>query len=78
MVLRWNTKSHTFLAAWGKYAPILEDVAKLTMLPLFDGANSLWIVLDEDDYTMLKYLTVAHGCLEYVGQVNLLDLAMIL
>lgn len=75
LVSRWSTESYTFVTVWGKFTLTLEDVASLTMLPLFGEANAMGIILEENDQTKLNYLS--HGCFEGTGQVDLCDLAMI-
>lgn len=35
LMSRWSTKMHTFVTAWGEFAPTLEDVVALTLLPVF-------------------------------------------
>lgn len=37
--------------------PTLEDIARLTMLPMFGEANDMGIVLEEEDEVKLRYLT---------------------
>lgn len=32
--ITWSAESHTFVA-WGEFTPTLEDVVRMTMLPLF-------------------------------------------
>lgn len=57
-------ESHKFLATWGEFIPTLEDVASLTMLPLFGEMNAIGIVLKEGDQTKLKHLTIAMATLK--------------
>lgn len=49
LISRWSIENYTFVAAWGKFAPTLEDVFDSAMLPLFGDAYAIWIVLDEED-----------------------------
>lgn len=42
----------------GRVQPSLEDVASLTMLPMFGEANAVGIILEEDDQVKLKFLTI--------------------
>lgn len=38
---------HTFVMAWGEFTPTLEDVASLTLLPMFREVNAIRIALKE-------------------------------
>lgn len=49
--------SNTFNVAWGNFTLNLEDVARLTMLPLFRGGFG--IILQREDQTKPKYFTAA-------------------
>lgn len=40
----------------GEFNPTLEDVLRLTHLPLFGDANAMGIKLDEDDQLKMKNL----------------------
>lgn len=35
LLSRWNTETHSLVAAWGEFGPTLEDVLVLTSLPIF-------------------------------------------
>lgn len=37
---QWNVSSHTFVAVWGEFAPMLEDVLNLLALALYKEANT--------------------------------------
>lgn len=45
---RWSTKSHTFVAAWGKFCPTLKDVVVVIGLPLFGEAITIKLLVDSD------------------------------
>lgn len=47
---------------------VLEEVARLTMLPLFREANAMGIILDGDEQSKLKYLTIAMIALKILGK----------
>lgn len=39
LMSRWSTGTHTFVTAWGEFAPTLEDVALLTSLSMSGEAQ---------------------------------------
>lgn len=45
---RWSSETHTSIAA-KELTSTLEDVSRLTLLPIFREANAMWIVLEEED-----------------------------
>lgn len=49
----------------GEVHPTLENVVRLTMLPLFLEANAIGIILEGEDQTKLKCLTVAWLLLDF-------------
>lgn len=56
LMSRWNTKTHTFVASWGKFSTLLEDVAMLTSLPLFGKAHAIRVTLSKEDQKRVKFL----------------------
>lgn len=59
LLLMWTIESHTFAATWESSPLPLEDVERLTMLPLYGSVNALGIVLEEDGQVKLKYITAS-------------------
>lgn len=48
------------MVAWRKFTLTLEDVARMTLLPIFGKTNVVvlvGVVLEEEDGVKLKYLT---------------------
>lgn len=45
------------MVAWGEFTPFLEDMARLTMLPMFVETNAMGVVLEERDEMKLMYMT---------------------
>lgn len=45
------------MAAYGEFTLTLEDVVRLTMLPMFGEANPVEVILEEEDRVKLNYLT---------------------
>lgn len=58
---------------FGEFNPTLEDVMRLTMLPLFGEANDVAIVLEENDQVKLKHLTATMAASRTFGKSNLCD-----
>lgn len=49
-------KNHKFVASWGEFGLLLEDVAVLTSLPLFGDADGMELTLEADDQKRLEFL----------------------
>lgn len=43
---RWSIESHTSISVLGEFTLTLEDVVELTLLPSFEEANMIGIVLE--------------------------------
>lgn len=48
MFSRWSVESHTFVAAWGDFRPMLEDVLNLMALPLYEETNAKSVSFKEE------------------------------
>lgn len=59
LISRWNTQTHTFMAAWGEFVPSLEDVVVIARLPVFEDRKAMVVVLKGEDKEMLQFLTSA-------------------
>lgn len=59
VVSQWSSETHTFIVTWGEFPPTLEEVSRLTLLPVLGETNSIGIVLEEVDQVKVKYLTTA-------------------
>lgn len=47
LVWRWSCDSHTFVTTSGKFTHTLEDVVRITMMPLCGKVNVVGIVMEE-------------------------------
>lgn len=56
LILRWSTKNHSFVVDCAEFGPTLEDVAALTMLPLYGDTHTMGVVLSENDNRKFHYL----------------------
>lgn len=54
-------ESYTFIAAWGKFGPMLEDVLNLMALAIYGEVNAMGMILEGDDEDKLQWLTAAIG-----------------
>lgn len=52
--MRRSVETHTFIAAWGKFGPTLEDVLDLMALPLYGETNSIGVTFEEEDEDKLQ------------------------
>lgn len=57
LLSRCTIETHTFMAAWGEFALMLEDVAAITRLSLVEDKNAMAIVLEGHDEMTLQLLT---------------------
>lgn len=46
------------MVIWGEFSPTLEDMVRLTKLPLFIEDHAMGIILEADGQMKLKYLTI--------------------
>lgn len=59
LISKWSAESHTVVAAYGEFAPLLEEVSALTMLPLFGYTHSMGVVIDKKSQEKLDILNKA-------------------
>ncbi|CAL8992934.1 unnamed protein product [Prunus brigantina] len=56
VVRRWSTETHNFICSWGEFAPTLEDVANIFLLPLCGSQDPFHIALTLEDKLKLETL----------------------
>ncbi|XP_059670028.1 uncharacterized protein LOC132315694 [Cornus florida] len=59
LLSRWSCETHTFVAAWGEFAPSLEDVYVLFRLPVLGSADSDLSVVSEEEREIVDALRSA-------------------
>lgn len=58
------------MATYGEFIPIVEDMARLTMLPIFREVNAMPVVLEKEDEMKLRYLTSTMTTLKMFGELT--------
>lgn len=66
LTFRWSSYSHTFVVAWGEFCPSLEEVVKLTNLPVF-GTYHAVDVLDNEGEKLVEGLHDAMTRAKYIS-----------
>ena len=57
VISRWSVQTHTFIAAWGEFAPTLEDVYVLFKLSEFGKTDITTFMASQEEEDVISELS---------------------